>query len=61
MNVTKILLIALISSVSALLTLWLAAGLTTSGWYIPIGILLVAISITNQIGLGSISDFLKLK
>lgn len=36
MNVTKVLLIALIASVSALLTLWVAGGLTMSGWYIPI-------------------------
>ncbi|EGQ7672264.1 hypothetical protein [Vibrio paracholerae] len=61
MNVTKVLLIALIASVSALLTLWVAGGLTMSGWYIPIVVLVIASVISDRAGLGSISEFLQSK
>ncbi|WP_162923859.1 hypothetical protein [Vibrio cholerae] len=61
MNVTKVLLIALIASLSALLTLWVAGGLTMSGWYIPIVFLVIASVISDRAGLGSISEFLQSK
>lgn len=57
MNVTKVLLIALISSASTLLTLWMAGGMTIGGWFIPLLILIVLTVISDKLGLGSISKF----
>lgn len=60
MNVTKIILIALISSITTLLTLWVAGGLKVSGWYIPVLILVTAAIISDRARLGSIAEFFKL-
>jgi len=59
MNITKIILIALIACVSTLFTLWIAAGMTTGYWFAPVIILGVMAIISDKCGFGSISEFLE--
>jgi hypothetical protein len=61
MNITKVLIIALIASASTLFTLWIAASMTVGGWYIPITVLAISAFITDRMGLGSISEFFELQ